>query len=181
MTRCGVPWRRAAGFSLFELILVIIIVALFAGVLLGRFVTYQEMAEKAAMEQTAGAVRSALNLQMARLITQGKVDDIPKIVTVNPMKFMTEQQKNYVGEFYEASLDNIPPGSWYYDLKQKELVYLVYRGGHFQPGPDGMKRVRYKVGLVYNEDLFRNNGVVAGKELGGVVLKEVEPYTWNVQ
>lgn len=181
MTRSGVPWRRAAGFSLFELILVIIIVALFAGVLLGRFVTYQEMAEKAAMEQTAGAVRSALNLQMARLITQGQVDDIPKIVTVNPMKFLTEQQKNYVGEFYEASLDNIPPGSWYYDLKQKELVYLVYRGGHFQSGPDGMKRVRYKVGLVYNEELFRNSGVDARKDLGGVVLKEVEPYTWNVQ
>ena len=172
---------RASGFTLFELILVIILVALFSGILLGRFLMYQELAEKAAMEQTAGAVRSALNLQVARLITQGRVDDIPKIVTVNPMTFMTERQKNYAGEFYEASLDDIPPGSWYYDLKHKELVYLVQRGDHFVAGTDGMKRVRYKIGLVYNEELFRNVPPDAKKELGGVVLNEVEPYSWNVQ
>lgn len=171
----------SAGFTLFELIIVIILVAVFSGILFGRFLNYQELAEKVAMEQTAGAVRSALNLQVARLITQGRMDDISKIETVNPMKFMTDQQKNYVGEIYEASLDNIPAGSWYYDLKRRELVYLVHRGEHFASGGDGLKRVRYKVGVVYNEELFREAAAVTKKELGGVVLKEVDPYAWDVK
>lgn len=176
-------WCRSssAGFTLFELILVVILVAVFAGILLGRFLIYQEMAEKAAMEQTAGAVRSALNLQVAKLLTQGRVEDIPKIATVNPMNFMTDQQRNYVGEFYEATLADIPPGSWYYDLKHQELVYLVFRGSHFVPDPDGLKRVRYKIGLVYNEELFRDAATLGKKDLGGVVLKEVAPYTWDVR
>ena len=171
---------REAGFTLFELIVVVILVAVFAGVLLGRFLLYQEMAEKTAMEQTAGAVRSALNIQVAGLIARGRTEDIPKLATLNPMNLLTEQQKNYIGEFYETSMDDIPPGSWYFDLRHRELVYLVYRGGHFVPAEDGSKRVRYKVALVYNNGLL-SSGQSGRKELGGVVLREVAPYKWEIQ
>lgn len=175
------PKRRAGGFTLLELILVIILVAVFAAILLGRFLLYQEMAEKASMEQTAGAVRSALNIQVAGLIARGGTQEIPKLATLNPVIFLAEKQKNYVGEFYEAALEDIPSGSWYFDLKHKELVYLVRSGEHFVPDEKGDKRVRFKVDLVYNEDLLSSAAGSGRRELGGVVLKEVVPYTWDVR
>jgi prepilin-type N-terminal cleavage/methylation domain-containing protein len=170
---------RASGFTLFELILVIVLVAVFSGMLLGRFLQYQEMAEKAAMEQTAGAVRSALTIQFAGLITRGKTEDIPKLAALNPMKLLTDAQKNYVGEFYETSAGDIPPGSWYFDLKRRHLVYIVRNGANFVPQEDGAKEVRYRVSLVYN-DWQTGSKKTEPKEVAGIALKEVQPYSWQV-
>ena len=169
---------RSMGFTLFELILVIILVAVFSGILLGRFVQYQEMAEKAAMEQTAGAVQSALTIQFAGLITRGKSEDIPKLAAVNPMKLLTETQKNYVGEFYEPEVGDIPPGSWYFDLKRRQLVYVVRNGARFVPREGGAKEVRYQINTVYND--WMGSGNPGQREVAGITLKVVQPYSWEV-
>jgi prepilin-type N-terminal cleavage/methylation domain-containing protein len=170
---------KGRGFTLFELIVVIVLVSMLSAMVLDRFLVYQEMAEKTAMEQTAGAIRSALNIQMAGLIARGRTEDIPKLAAVNPIKFLTERQRNYVGEFYEVGPDDIPTGSWYFDLKRKQLVYSVHRGAYFVPDENGHKRVRYAVTLVYNEGFL--NGPSGAKELGGVVLREVVPYKWELK
>lgn len=169
---------RSAGFTLFELIIVIILVAVFAGILLGRFQMYQEAAEKAAMEQTAGAIRSALNIQLAALIARGRTEDIPRLAALNPVTLLAEKQRNYAGEYYDTAGSDIPPGSWYYDLKNRQLVYLVDRGAHFVPDKDGRKWVRYRVGLVYNNALS-GAGNAADREIAGIAFREVEPYTWK--
>lgn len=169
---------RSAGFTLFELIIVIILVAVFAGILLGRFQMYQEAAEKAAMEQTAGAIRSALNIQLAALIARGRTEDIPRLAALNPVTLLAEKQRNYVGEYYDTAGSDIPPGSWYYDLKNRQLVYLVDRGVHFVPDKDGRKWVRYRVSIVYNNALS-GAGNAAGREIAGIVFREVEPYAWK--
>jgi prepilin-type N-terminal cleavage/methylation domain-containing protein len=62
-----VNWRPSprAGFTLFELIVVICLVGIFAAVALDRLLRYQEIAEKTAMQSTIGALRSAQTLQAA--------------------------------------------------------------------------------------------------------------------
>jgi len=172
------PKSRSAGFTLFELIIVIILVGMFAGVLLGRFQMYQEAAEKAAMEQTAGAIRSALNIQLAALIARGKAEDIPRLAALNPVTLLAEKQRNYVGEYYDTAGSDIPPGSWYYDLKNRQLVYLVDRGAHFLPDKSGKKWVRYRVGLVHN-DALPGAGNAPNREIAGITFTEVEPYVWK--
>jgi prepilin-type N-terminal cleavage/methylation domain-containing protein len=173
--------RSPHGFTLFELIIVIILVAVFSGILLKRFQVYQEMAEKTAMEQTAGAVRSALTIQVAGLIARGRVEDIPKLVAVNPMTLLTESQKNYVGEYYNVERADIPTGSWYFDLKRRHLVYVVRNGTHFVSDENGAKEVRYRVKLVYN-DWFNGAGIRIDKQdVAGLVLETVRPYSWQVR
>lgn len=169
-----------AGFTLFELILVVILVAVFSGILLGRFLYYQEVAEKAAMEQTAGAVQSALTIQFAGLITRGKMEDVPKLAAVNPMKLLTDTQPNYAGEFYEAGTGDIPRGSWYFDLKQRHLVYVVRNGARFLPKEGEAKEVRYKVSVVYNDWMTSGQGESDLKQVAGITLKKVGSYTWDV-
>lgn len=173
-------WRRNRGFTLFELVLVICLVAVFSGILLDRLFKYQELAEKAAMEQTAGAIRSALAIQMAGLVTQGRADAIPALVDVNPFQFVTGRGTKYAGEYFEVTDGDITPGSWYFDLKRKELVYLVRRGEHFVSTEGETKQVRYKVKLVHNEWLAKVIGKEKRDYVGGVVLEEVAPYNWDI-
>ena len=169
------------GFTLFELIVVIIIVSVLAWSFLGRFLTLQEAAEKAAMEYTVGAIRSALNIQLAGLMTRGRMQDLPLLAAENPFNFLSGKQKNYVGEFYDAQIADIPRGSWYFDLKHKQLVYLVWRGTHFVPDAQGNKWVRFQVNLVYNDALRGAALSPATKEIGGITLEEVQPYRWVIE
>ena len=166
------------GFTLIELIIVITIVSILASVLLNRLFDYQERAEKVAMEQTAGVIRSALHLQVADLIARNRVGEIPKLLEENPMAWLAEKPHNYQGEHFDPSPGQIEPGSWYYDLKARQLVYPVDRGRHFLPDSTGRKAVRYEVALVYNQERQAGADVSATKQVGGVVLQLAEPYRW---
>lgn len=168
------------GFTLFEFILVIIVIAVSAGVFFNRFLTYQESAEKVAMEQTAGAVRSALTIQVSGMLARGRTEEIARLAAINPMTLLAELPKNYAGEFYGAA-DNVAVGNWYFDMKTRQLIYLVRHHTHFQSDGQGDKAVRYQVSVVFNNAMRGGDAKAASKEIGGIVLKEVQPYTWNVR
>ena len=74
------PGKRAQGFTLLELVVVIIIISTLAAVLMDRVLFYQEAAERAAMEQMAGILRSALQFQVADRLLKGKTRELPLLV-----------------------------------------------------------------------------------------------------
>ena len=170
--------RAQRGFTLLELIIVITIVSILATVLLNRLLDYQERAEKVAMEQTAGILRSALHLQVVDLIARNRMSDIPKLVEENPITWLAEKPHNYQGEYFDPPPGQLDAGNWYYDLKARQLVYLVDRGRHFLPDPTGRKAVRYEVALVYNKNREGDAQALAPREVGGVVLQLAQPYQW---
>ena len=63
--------KAQRGFTPFELIVAISIILILAGVFLSRVPYYQGQAEKAAMEQVASAVQSALVLRYGTLLARG--------------------------------------------------------------------------------------------------------------
>lgn len=164
--------RATAGFTLFELLLVIAIVGILAAVLLNRALWYQERAEKAAMEQVAAALQSALNLKMAKLAAQNKLPEAVSLAQENPMNWLAKQPPNYRGEYFDPPVGEAATGNWYFDLKQRELVYLVERGDSFRVVDGERKWVRYRVKLVYNEQ-----HKTAGEVEGAVIEPEVK-YAW---
>jgi len=91
--------RAVPGFTLIELIIVICIVALCAGLLLERLRFYQEAAEKAAMEYNVGAVKSALQLRVAALLVRGEERKIESLARINPIDWLMEPPPGYRGEF----------------------------------------------------------------------------------
>ena len=172
------PGKRAQGFTLLELVVVIIIISTLAAVLMDRVLFYQEAAERAAMEQMAGILRSALQFQVADRLLKGKTRELPLLVQDNPMDWLAEQPGNYVGVRFNPKPGEVPKGDWYFDLKDKQLVYIVARGSHFMPNQAGRKEVRYKVRLVYSRDAQVNPSGVDEKEINGVILALAEPYQW---
>ncbi|HEU0219931.1 MAG TPA: prepilin-type N-terminal cleavage/methylation domain-containing protein [Gallionella sp.] len=169
--------RPSKGFTLIELIVVIIIIVVMMGLFLDRVLFYQEQAEKTAMEQVAGAIQSALTLQYGQIQTRGKPSDVAALAQDNPMNWLQKKPRNYSGEFYDPTPLSVDSGNWVFDLKTRELVYVVRNTNYFKPGKDGKKWIRFHVAVNYESSRLPSlQGAPA--ELTGTLLEPVEPYSW---
>jgi len=170
------PAGRQTGFTLFELIVVVCVVAIMAGILLNRLRVYEEAAEKAAMQQTAAAIKSALQMRAASYMIGGRDNEIENLRNENPVSWLQEKPAEYAGEFYADAYARVRPGSWYFDLARRELIYVIDLGANFKPGPDGRKWVRYRVRIEYEN--VPERGAVPRKVLSAVSFAPVQPYAW---
>ncbi len=170
--RCSLAAR---GFTLLEMVVVICLVGVLASVLLERMLRYQELAEKAAVEATIGSIRSAEALQLSARILSGGIASASTLAEENPIDWLADPPAGYVGSFYDASIADIPKGTWYFDRKTKELGYRLLRSRFFTPGADGLDRLRYKV-VIHLGPVAQAPGIRAVQEL---TLKEVSEGQWN--
>ncbi len=157
-----------AGFTLFELILSLSLIAILMGFFFSRMLYYQEVVEEASMRQTVNMINTSMNLKLADWITKGEQGKFQQLERRNPVDWLAAKPVNYVGELYDPQTGEAPEGSWYYDLKDGSLVYLVKRSAHFRG--DGHKWIRFHVDLNYNAKNYR--GFV------GARLVPISPYSW---
>src|ERR1035441_753558 len=119
-----VMWHlRQRGSNLFELVVVICLVLTLVGVFAHRFLFLQELSEKTAMEMTVMNMRTGMRYQLAELMVQGRLYEMPAMLERNPILWLASPPANYAGEFDEASDEHIQLGNWYFDKKRRELVY----------------------------------------------------------
>lgn len=165
------------GFTLVELVVVIIVIVVVMGLMLNRFTYYQEKAEKVAMENVAGALQSALTMQVGQVLTRGKISDLAALALDNPMNWLQQKPRNYSGEFYALTPQAVESGNWVFDLKSRDLVYVLHNSNYFKPGKDGLKWIRFHVAVTYELPSFpsaQNDPA----QLTGALFQPVEPYTW---
>jgi len=151
---------------------VVSVVAVLAYVLLDRLLVYRELAEKTAMELTAGSLQSALNIQFAHALVRGDTLAVETLGRENPIRWLVRPPENYAGEHTAPAEGAIAPGNWYFDSRSRELVYLVKVADHFR-AESGKTQVRYRVKLVTEE--------IDGKhEVSGVLLQRLNDYGWTL-
>lgn len=168
---------REGGFTLLELVVVVLIIGILAAVFLNRVLFYQEQAEKIVMETTARNIRIGLRTQLADMMIHNRQSEIPLLAGKNPINWLASKPGDYLGEYNGPKPEEMQISGWYFDREDKTLVYLPDMVEHFQPDPAGRKRVRYRVVTVYGRD--KENGAAADTEVvEDVVLELREPYRW---
>lgn len=171
--------HSSGGFSLLELVVVIVIISVLLVMAISRLLALQVDAERVTMESVAGALRSSLGMKVAESIVKGKVAELRGYEGVNPMSLLAEVPRNYIGEFDGIDPAKLEDGSWYYDKSAKMLVYLIRNKGFFTGGLPNPPRARFTVTLVYS-DKNGNGTFDAGIDaIEGLRLSTAEPYAWS--
>lgn len=166
------PGRPPRGFSLFELVVAIIIVSALATVLLNRLAYYQELAEKAAMESTLRTIKTGLQIRLAELIVTNRQGQAAEIETEDPVRWLDDKPPNYGGA-YRAPAE---PGFWYFDATARQLVYMVRTGDRLNLGAgERVKQLRFRAKLL-KTPVKVAGGTIEG--VAGVTLLPDSPYQW---
>ena len=152
-----------------ELVITLALISVLAGLLLERMVYYQEIAEKASMEQVAADLRSSVNLRAAELVLDNRFAELDELVLKNPFELLAQKPQNYLGVLDAPSPEGVPGGKWYFDKRSKEVVYSIDLGRYF--GSDGQNQKRVAWHLVTVPGVGKPSPQWARLEL-------VRPYRW---
>ena len=125
--------KKQHGFTLFELIVVILLVGVFMSFAIDRMLRIQIDAERVSVQQTIATLKSAVILQVAEMVVNKGINSI-------------------------ATLENTN-----YDSQQDILVYKVKNTKYFASSLPGTSRIRLKVVAIYrNEASHSDNSAVRG-------------------
>lgn len=160
---------------LMEVLVATVVIGIVATMLLSRLAYYQEMAEKANMEMTVAAVKSALRMRLAGMMLEGRAQEYPRLAEQNPMDWLEERPANYRGELPNAASLSELEGNWYFDRSARRLVYFVKYGANFKTGQGGDKSVSVRVILIYQP---LANASESATLVTGAHLQNLHAYEW---
>ncbi|MDO9317488.1 MAG: hypothetical protein Q7V56_04730 [Gammaproteobacteria bacterium] len=193
------------GFSIFELILYLLISSIIFSISMRRFEQYPADAERANFLSIVGQIKAAVMLQMMNGIAGGKFEEMRTLEKSNPMDLMLETPTNYTGAFSLVDEVSLPRRTWYFDSYNGQLVYLASPGLQiYSAAGDGsatMNSIRFQVINKYSEAAEKADeglGIDAGQVTGlsvaaaggpsanggkweGLVLEPVTPFSWKSQ
>jgi general secretion pathway protein G len=117
--------RRQRGFSRFELAVAAALFAALVGIAASRLNWYQQQAESVAAEQLIATLRVALQFRISHLTAAQRPYEVLTITDENPIDWLSEKPKNYLGEYYSPDNKKLTKGCWYFDRDGRTLVYLL--------------------------------------------------------
>lgn len=133
------------GASLFELMVVVIVLSCFYYVAIDRLREYRAEYETAEVNWTTAAIQTAMHTEYARLSLKG--GPVRSSSGENPLRYLARMPLNYEGEFCRPNLNEFKGGNWYFDTCDKQLVYVYSSEKFFAP--------RYPIVLQFKVESFR--------------------------
>jgi prepilin-type N-terminal cleavage/methylation domain-containing protein len=113
--------RRAPGFALLELVVVVIIIGILLVAAITRLLPYLDEAERVAVLTVESQLKSTLVMEAAQRIVRGQSASLAELEGSNPMSLLLEMPKAYVG--VRGASDEVPDRHWYFDRDRDRLVY----------------------------------------------------------
>ena len=134
---------RQKGFTLFELVVVILLLCAFYYGLADRLLYYRAQAERAEVSWVQAAMKATLQGQQGVFYLSGEPERIASLAGANPMAMLGHPPPNYLGELIEPDIRKLPHGTWYFDKGNQCLVYLLNYEKYFADGHP--KMLKFKV------------------------------------
>ena len=167
------------GFTLLELVVVIIIISILGIFAIDRIFVIRIAAEQASVKQIIGTIKSALGLEVARLVLGGNMLAVAKLEKTNPILLLSQAPNNYLGEKNDGRHIN-DAGVWYFDKKQKVLVYNVTYKETFKTTLKGTPRIQHQIKLVYNDRNKNKRFDIDYDSIAGLDIFPTEKFSWKV-
>ncbi len=189
--------ENSSGFSLFELVVYIIAVAIIYATAANRFSQFPAEAERANFTAVMAQLQSAINLEMMLGLGQGRPEAAEKMAGRNPMEFLLEAPTNYIGAFDAVDEARLGRRIWYFDRRAGELVYLIENRGNAVLFANGVERptnqirlhleAEYRIvdaatGMLISDENTEGEGTEnlnTREEFVGIILKPVVPFRWK--
>ena len=165
------------GFTFLELIFVIFIISTLLFISLDRLWAIRAAAERASVIQVIGNIKSALGLEVVRLALQSKMADIALLDKANPILLLAQAPTTYIGELESDSVTET--GVWYFDKKNKALIYNVIFDENFKTILTGLPRIRHQVKLMYKDNNHNKQFDSAYDNIYGLDLLPLEKFSWQ--
>jgi len=169
--------QRPRGFSLVELLVVVIAVGILAGALLERVLPLIGRAQRAAFVQLRVDLQTALLLEAAERITRGEAATLPSLADANPMTLLLSPPANYLGSFARPP-ENVPAASWYFDEHSHRLVYRVGRYARFDPLGGPPRRIELATEFVFEDRDGSGSFEPVRDDFEGLRLTPVHAFAW---
>jgi prepilin-type N-terminal cleavage/methylation domain-containing protein len=170
---------KQRGFTLLELVVVIVIISILLNIAINALLRYQVDAERTAMQSVLGGLRSAVTIQVAHALMQDDKPRILELIGSNPMHTLAETPHNYLGEFAQVDWKKIQAGRWLYVTGERALVYVARNEKYFNSTLASPARARFRLLPVY-EDKNKNGRFDSETDtLQGIRLAALEPYQWT--
>ncbi len=168
----------ARGFTLLELVIVIVIIGVLAGFLLDRVLPLVGQAERVAFQQVRAQVQSALLLEAAERIARGESASLGELAGTNPMSLLLLPPGNYLGERSHPRISDLPRAAWYFDSRDSRLVYRPGRQANVETsdGPDN--RIELAVSFAYRDRDGDGRFQPSVDHFDGLRLAPVYPFRW---
>jgi prepilin-type N-terminal cleavage/methylation domain-containing protein len=167
------------GLSLLEVLIVIVIISVLLVVAIDRLLAIRYEAERATVQSVIGALKSALYIEFAGAAARGQLARMDVARGSNPMLRLAEKPDSYAGEYFGADPELFEPGTWYFDTRDRALVYLVRFPQQFVTPLNGAPRLRLAVEPDY-DDLDANGRFDPGRDpVRGLKLVPLEPFYWK--
>jgi len=175
LERSSVAFSRQRGFSLFEIVVVVLLIGVLMSIAIDRMLQLQIAAEKVSVQQFLGNLRGAINLQAADLVLHKGMASVRSLENSNPIQYLQELPENYLGVKSDRNAGRLKKGSWFFDPNENILVYIVDNTDYFETDLPGTPRIRFRVSLIYkdNADARRDNSI------RGVAVKSLDNYHWK--
>ena len=172
--------RRSAvlGFSLLELVVVIVIISVLVAIALSRLLPYIDEAERVAVLTVESQIKSTLMTSAAKRIAGGRAASISELNRSNPMQLMLEAPKNYVGELRGSDGGSVSRRNWYFDLETRRLVYRPGRPFGWSDGAESIDNPEFEVRVAFDDRNGNGQFEPGTDELFGVRLQRQAGIAW---
>ncbi|MEM1176581.1 MAG: prepilin-type N-terminal cleavage/methylation domain-containing protein [Pseudomonadota bacterium] len=137
---------QAQGFTLLELVVVIVIVSTLVSTLMVRVMPAIDEAERAAVLKLEGQLRSSLAMESARYVAAGDTAGVKAMAGMNPVSLMLDPPANYLGE---RKTSEIAKGHWYFANDRRLLVYRPGDPQSFEYRDRPREELEFTVELAY--------------------------------
>ena len=171
-------FNKQSGFTLLELIVVIIIISILGLFAIDRVFAIRSVAEQSSVKQLVGTNKSALGLKVSQLALEGNMLAVAQLDKSNPLNLLSQTPSNYIGEKDNAK-SIIEPGVWYFNNKENILVYNVRYNEGFKTKLTGLPRIRYRIKLVYNDRNSNKRFDTRYDSIAGLDLIPLEKFSWE--